>query len=281
MRLLVLSVSVLFTACLGANCAIAQNGQWGQAEDQIAPYPTHMDRRHGHNHVYPDRGAVVRNLPKGALGVNYAGISYQFAGGVWYERQGPAYIVVVPPIGLVVPNLPPFATSFESAGKTYLYANDVFYRPRPELGGYEVVNDPQDLVPERAQTGVGAPSSRLASAAPSVAAGAAAPKPPVRAEKVTAPPAPPPAAPPAAASPSQDAPAPVNPIGVAISPHNGQNADQQAMDRYECYRFAVTQTGFDPLASNSGARPADLARRDSEYARAQAACLQGRGYSVP
>ena len=73
----------------------------------------------------------------------------------------------------------------------------------------------------------------------------------------------------------------MNPTGVAIYPRNGQNADQQAMDRYECYRFAVGQTGFDPLASNSGTSPADVERRDAEYSRAQAACLEGRGYTLP
>jgi hypothetical protein len=53
------------------------------------------------------------------------------------------------------------------------------------------------------------------------------------------------------------------------------------MDRYECYRFAVAQSGFDPLAINGGATPAEVAGHDSEYSRAQAACLQGRGYGIP
>lgn len=279
MRLLILSVGVLFTAYLGANCAIAQNGQWGQAGDQIAPYPTHVDRRHGHNHVYPDRGAVVRDVPKGATGVNYAGISYRFAGGVWYQRLGPAYIVVVPPVGLIVPNLPPFATTLDNAGRSFLYANDVYYRPRPDLGGYEVVNDPQDAMPQRSQAPAVASPARMASATPS--APRAATEPPVEAENRMAPRAapPPPAAPPVA--PSSDTPAPVNPTGVAISPRNGQDADQQAMDRYQCYRFAVGQTGFDPLASNGKASPDDVARGDASYSRAQAACLVSRGYSLP
>jgi hypothetical protein len=72
----------------------------------------------------------------------------------------------------------------------------------------------------------------------------------------------------------------VNPTGVAIHARNGQSPDQQAMDRYECYRFAVGQTGFDPLATNGGLPPAEVARRDSEYSRAQAGCLRGRGYAV-
>jgi len=265
MRLLVLSVSVLWGACLGAGCAIAQNGQWQQAEDQIPPYRTHVDRRHGNDHVYPDRGAVIRDLPQGGTAVNYAGISYQFVGGVWYQRQGPAYIVVAPPIGLIVPQLPAFASSFQSGGRTYLYANDVFYRPRPDLGGYEVVNDPQDTVPEQAQAPPGgSPPPAPATAQPNrVREASAASEPPDEAQ------------------PSDVPSAPANPTGVAIQPRKGQSADQQAIDRYECYRFAVAQTGFDPLALNSDALPADIVRRDSDYARAQAACLEGRGYAVP
>ncbi|MHB8813889.1 MAG: DUF6515 family protein [Steroidobacteraceae bacterium] len=169
MRFLVLSLGLSFTVCFGATCAIAQTGQWGQAEDQILPYGTHMDRRHGHDHVYPDRGAVVRDAPRGAAAVNYAGLSFVFAGGVWYERLGPDYIVVDPPIGVVVPQLPAFVTNFNSTGKTYLYANDVFYRPRPDLGGYEVVNDPEDVAPGRPQASAAASPSRVAAAAPSAA----------------------------------------------------------------------------------------------------------------
>lgn len=230
MRLLVLSASALCVACLGATCATAQTGH--------PPYATHVDRRHGHDHTYPDRGAVVRDLPQGAIAVNYAGISYRFAGGVWYERRGPAYIVVEPPIGLIVPQLPPFVTSFESGGKTYVYANDVFYRPRPDLGGYVVVNDPQDEVPER---------------------------PPARTHLASAP--------------REEVPS--NPTGVAIDPRNGQSADQQALDRYECYRFAVAQSGFDPLAMHSGLPSAEVARGNSDYSQAQATCLEGRGYTLP
>lgn len=248
MRLLALSVSAFCAACLGATCAMAQ----------ILPYETHVDRRHGHDHVYPDRGAVVRDVPRGAATVNYAGLSLRFAGGVWYQRQGPAYIVVAPPIGVVVPRLPAFATRFESAGRTYLYADDVFYRSRPDLGGYEVVNDPQDEAPGQARARGDTSAPRLASVAPSA----------------------PPFPTPSSVQAQSMAALTSNPIGVAIRPRNGQSSDRQAIDRYECYRFAVTQTGFDPIAANSGLRPAEVARLDSEYSRAQAACLEGRGYTL-
>lgn len=151
--------------------------------------------------------------------------------------------------------------------KTYLYADDVFYSPRPDLGGYEVVNDPEDEAPEQPQ----APPEVLSAAAQPPAES------PGRAEDVAAPvpaPASAPALPSAAVVPS-------NPTGIAILPRNGQSEDQQALDRYACYRFAVTDTGFDPVAMASVTPPDQMERRDSDYSRAQAACLEARGYSLP
>src|ERR1700761_2275019 len=109
-------------------------------EERVEPYHKHRDTRHGHDQLYPDRGSVVREAPRASTTVNYAGVSYRFAEGVWYEPRGPAFIVVAPPIGLMVPALPGFATAVVSGGENYLYANDVYYRARPEVGGYEGVN---------------------------------------------------------------------------------------------------------------------------------------------
>ncbi len=290
MRFLVVFVNTLCLTWLGATCALAQTAQWGQAADQILPYPTHVDRRYGNGHVYPDRGAVVRDLPHGAAGINYAGISYRFAGGVWYEPLGPAYIVVAPPIGVIVPQLPAFVTGFDSGGKSFLYANDVFYRARPDLGGYEVVNDPQDEIALQAPAPAGPTPSRVASAAPAATQSPSQPvaQPVAQQENVAAAPTTPTVPPVAPAVQATPAAVPVgvsltpaNPTKIVIQPRNGQSADQEAMDRYECYRFAVAQSGFDPLAINGGSAPAEVAGHDSDYSRAQTACLEGRGYSIP
>lgn len=352
-----LSIGTLF-ASLGAASVLAQIVDPNQAAEGIPPYHTHLDRRHGHDHVYPDRGAIVRELPRGATIVNYAGISYRFAGGVWYEPRGPAYIVVAPPIGLLVPALPSFATSVASHGTDYLYADDVYYRSRPDLGGYEVVNDPADSelgetpaaakapASESGASSAGAPSApqpaseassgagtpaqviplngptasapletpavpqspaagsvaatapvaRLATvrpppaaappsniAPPSAAPPYAAPQsPPVAAQ--TPPPAAPQSAPAAAQAPPpaapQVAPDSINPSRITVIPENGQTADDQARDRYACYRFAVAQSGFDPLGAEASAPGPEVSRSRSDYARAQAACLEGRGYAV-
>jgi hypothetical protein len=58
-------------------------------------------------------------------------------------------------------------------------------------------------------------------------------------------------------------------------PKNGQTQEQQGKDTFECHRWAVGQTGFDPTqAAGTGSG------RSADYYRAQAACLEGRGYSV-
>lgn len=68
---------------------------------------------------------------------------------------------------------------------------------------------------------------------------------------------------------------------VFVYPRQGQSAQQQASDEYECHRWAVTQTGFDPSAQAVGqiGSSQDLARRN-DYGRARSACLEGRGYTV-
>jgi hypothetical protein len=58
-------------------------------------------------------------------------------------------------------------------------------------------------------------------------------------------------------------------------PKNGQSAEQQKTDRYECHSWAANQSGFDPTAG-----VAAEGTKGADYRRAEAACLVGRGYSV-
>ncbi len=266
-------------------------------------YHQHRDIHNGHNHVYPDRGAIFRDLPPGAITVNYGGVSFRFADGIWFEPRGIAYIVVAPQIGLFVPSLPSFASTVQDHGEAYLYANDVYYRARPDLGGYLVVNDPVETVADTAESaaGDGAAGDAPASAAPAAAAAAlpvAAAAPPV----TGAVPATPSvaaavasnspiagAAAPAAAAPvafvapgesgSAQAPSTAAFRGtkVTASPRNAQTAEQQARDHYDCYRFGVEQSGFDPMHAGAGVQNAE---QQSAFDRAQSACFEGRGYTV-
>lgn len=422
------------------------------AEEQPEPYHKHRDTRLGHDHFYPDRGSILRDAPQGAIVVTYAGLSYRFHDGVWLEPRGPAFMVVAPPIGLIVPTLPTFATVLAHGGAIYLYCNEVYYLPRPDLNGYEVINDPAETAGKtksdaavavpvagklaaapRAATPPPAttaeddngepavvtpaviPVARAVGAAPSVVSSAglsasvgppapvsspasvnspasmsspasvgspapvslpmsvsspasvntsaavpvnaamrsvpvpstpsttpavaissatpsnvaptspaaapataptagppasiqlAAATPPGPASVPTAPiPTPPPAPPsvvpstPAVAGTTTPIAVPVSatapvtlpttssstatadpPKGIraALYPKNGQSADQLAHDRYDCYRFAVAQTGFDPVRSGAVASPT-ASQQQYDYDRAQSACFEARGYTV-
>jgi hypothetical protein len=74
-------------------------------------------------------------------------------------------------------------------------------------------------------------------------------------------------------------PAATEPVGTDLIayPKNGQSTEQQAKDKYECHHWATTQSGFDPT---QGATAAATSGKRADYMRAQAACLDGRGYSV-
>jgi hypothetical protein len=66
-----------------------------------------------------------------------------------------------------------------------------------------------------------------------------------------------------------------------IYPRLGQSEQQQADDRYQCHRWAVSQTGFDPTTQPPGGAPeAQRAEKRADYQRAMGACLDGRGYTV-
>jgi hypothetical protein len=60
---------------------------------------------------------------------------------------------------------------------------------------------------------------------------------------------------------------------IYVYPRNGQTDEQTANDRFECHKWAVSQTGFDPTRSTNQGTADD-------YRRAMGACLDARGYSV-
>lgn len=59
---------------------------------------------------------------------------------------------------------------------------------------------------------------------------------------------------------------------LIVYPKQGQTKEQMKQDEYECYLWAVDQTGVDPGMG----KPGNL----QEYHRAKGACLEGRGYVV-
>lgn len=67
-----------------------------------------------------------------------------------------------------------------------------------------------------------------------------------------------------------------DPYDVAVYPAYGQSPEQVQQDKYECYRIAVQQTGFDPASATYQPDPAVV----YSYRNAMASCLSTRGYRV-
>jgi hypothetical protein len=72
---------------------------------------------------------------------------------------------------------------------------------------------------------------------------------------------------------SDEAPSAAGGGEIYVYPKNGQSEEQQATDKYECHKWAVAQSGFDPTRGSQAT--GDV----SDYRRAISACLEGRGYS--
>ena len=67
-----------------------------------------------------------------------------------------------------------------------------------------------------------------------------------------------------------------NGYDVVAYPANGQSPEQIDQDRYDCYRWAVQQSGFDPRAGGYAPAPAVV----QTYRQAEGNCLSSRGYQV-
>jgi len=63
---------------------------------------------------------------------------------------------------------------------------------------------------------------------------------------------------------------------ISAYPVNGQSPQQQEQDTYDCYRWAVSQSGFDP--GNAPYAPAPQVLQ--VYQQTLGACLQERGYQL-
>jgi hypothetical protein len=183
-----------------------------------------------------------------------------------------------PPHGFVFAALPPGPRVVVHAGVQFYFAGGVWYRAHGP-GGFVVVAPPFGIVvpvlpPFYTTLYVGSVPYYYANDVYYVQGpqGYAVVAPPPANVIVQQPPPSPAAAPPA--PPSNVAQAPDQ---LFIYPRQGQSEQQQAADRYECHRWAVSQTGYDPTLSPGGA---PVAQKQMEYQRAMSACLDGRGYTV-
>lgn len=225
----------------GLLCAVALPAQ-------ADPEGRHGDRPRGERGAGPGPGAVPR--------------------GQWWDgAHGHAHAYPAPGFAVRVP--PPGAHTVFWSGTRYAFHEGVWYSPGPH--GYAVVRPPYGVVVPilplfRTVVVIGGLTYLYANGVyyrEVVAGGYEVVPPPVGSGGDPAG-VPPPA-----------------PDKVFVYPRQGQTAERQATDEYECHRWAVTQSGFDPTASATGTSPAvaDLARR-GDYGRARTACLEGRGYTV-
>lgn len=65
-----------------------------------------------------------------------------------------------------------------------------------------------------------------------------------------------------------------------IYPKKNQSEEKQAADRYQCHRWALKQTGFDPTTPGGGVAANQYVAKRTGYYRAMKACLEGLAYSV-
>ena len=149
-------------------------------------------------------------------------------------------------------------------GMDYYYSGGYWYRP---LGPrYEVVEPPRGIrvryLPDYAQ------QVWIGGVLLFVAAGSYyAYQESTRDYVVVEPPVGQPQSPPLAAS---------NGYDVEAYPANGQSPEQVNRDGYECYQYAVQQSGFDPRTATYQPDPSVV----QAYRQAQGSCLSSRGYQV-
>ncbi len=88
----------------------------------------------------PQRGTIVREVPRGSRTVVVDRTRYYVYDHHFYTRAPSGYVVVRPPIGAVVTTLPVGSVSITIGGVLYSRHHDVYYRRAPQ--GYVVVAAP-------------------------------------------------------------------------------------------------------------------------------------------
>lgn len=181
----------------------------------------------------------------------------------WYDGAH-GHNHAYPPPGRIIVTPPRHAPSVWWGGVSYRYADGVWYNPGPR--GWVVVRPPvgvviRDLPALRTVLVIGGLTYLYANGVyyreRSAGDYEVVPPPPPQADAQV-------------------------PDKTFVYPRNGQSAQQQASDEYECHRWAVTQSGFDPTGAatgQGGSVTVSTTARD-DYQRARIACLEGRGYTV-
>ena len=149
-RVLELAYAAAFALSSLAVVPLANADDYRYHEHEFREHEFHehefLDARYHHDRYYPPVGFGFGALPAGYVLVRHQGVSFYFAGGVWYSAPAPGrFVVVAPPVGVLVPVLPPFYSTVWVRGVPYYYANSVYYVQTPQ--GYVVVSAPPPGVP--------------------------------------------------------------------------------------------------------------------------------------
>jgi len=194
---------------------------------------------HSYGHVggFAGRSAYVGH-PGYGYGYGRGGFGWHrpyWGGGYWRGGYWPhAYYGWSYPWFLGV--LPAVYATYWWGGVPYYYANDVYYTWNAGQNGY-VVTDPPPIDGADSDSSGGGDGGY------------------------------------ASADPRSNS-APSGSPNVYAYPKSGQSEEQQSTDRYECHKWAVAQSGFDPTHTSQASG------NSVDYRRAMTACLDGRGYSA-
>ena len=197
-----------------------------------------------------------------------------WGGGYWGGRFWPG-CHYGPGFAWYLPVLPFGYATYYWGGAPYYYYDGGYYSWDPDYNGY-VATDPPPVADTASSSGSNEappPADDGQSQSYDVQPQTYAPPPANPNNVVTAPPAPQ-----STAVSSAAAAAPRNFSGgvadIFAYPRNGQSDQQTSSDKFECHKWSVAQTGFDPT------RSINLQGTAADYRRAITACMDARGYTV-
>ena len=197
-----------------------------------------------------------------------------WGGGYWGGRFWPG-CHYGPGFAWFLPVLPFGYATYYWGGAPYYYYDGGYYSWDPDYNGY-VATDPPPVADTANSSGsdeAPPPADEGQSQSYDVQPQTYAPPPANPNNVVTAPPAPQ-----STAVSSAAAATPRNFSGgvadIFAYPRNGQSDQQTSSDKFECHKWSVAQTGFDPT------RSINLQGTAADYRRAITACMDARGYTV-
>lgn len=126
--------------------------------EHVQPAPAQIDRAraeqadHQRMDIAPERsqaaswsgyrpGMRIDRLPDGYRRIGVRGHDYFYFGGLFYDLEAAAYVIIAPPMGAEIPGLPPGVETVVVGNTIYYYAAGAFYVQQPD-GGYIVVAAP-------------------------------------------------------------------------------------------------------------------------------------------